>query len=258
MCDSINFTQLVNSPTRPNLKSPEKSTLIDLILTNVPHKFSSLGVFCNDLSDHCAVAAIRNTKMPKSKSRIIYKRNLKLFNEQAYHHDLSNFDWKKIGLIPDVELAWTFFRNGFMQIVNKHAPIRRFRIKGRENPWFSPELAENIYERNLVWAKARKTGSPNDWLVFRQLRNKCSSFIKKAKSEYYLSVTTENLNDPRKFWKVINSLSVSKSTQALPTYVLKDSVPVYDKMEVLNCFNKHFISSGSLFQLCTILCSRSS
>jgi len=64
LCDSINFTQLVNSLTRPNLKSPEKSTLIDLILTNVPHKFSSLGVFCNDLSDHCVVAAIRNTKMP--------------------------------------------------------------------------------------------------------------------------------------------------------------------------------------------------
>lgn len=70
-------------------------------------------------------------------------------------------------------------------------------------------------------------------------------------------------------------LSVSKSTQALPTYVLKDSVPVYDKTEVLNCFNKHFISSGSLldsvgsfsdepltdlpaFSFCTLLCSRSS
>jgi len=56
--DSIDLTQLVNLPPRPNLKSPEKSTLIDLILTNVPHKFSSLGVFCNDLSDLCFVAQI--------------------------------------------------------------------------------------------------------------------------------------------------------------------------------------------------------
>lgn len=78
-CDLNNLTQLVNSPTRPNLKSPEKSTLIDLILTNVPHKFSSLGVFCNDLSDHCIVAAVRNTKMSKLTPRIILKRNLKLF-----------------------------------------------------------------------------------------------------------------------------------------------------------------------------------
>lgn len=65
-CDLNNFTQLVNSPTRPNPKSPENSTLIDLILTNVPYKFFSLRVFFNDISDHCVVIAIRNTKIPKS------------------------------------------------------------------------------------------------------------------------------------------------------------------------------------------------
>lgn len=92
------------------------------------------------------------------------------------------------------------------------------------------------------------------WLS--QLRKKCSSFIKKAKSEYYLSVTTERLNNPRKLWKVRNSLSVSKSTQALPTYVLKDSVPVYDRMEILTCFNKQFMSSFSLFDSVGLVCER--
>lgn len=80
-CDSVNLTQLVNMPTRPNLKSPGKSTLVYLFLTNVPYKFSSMGVFCNDLSDHCVVAACRNTKISKCKPRIICKRNLKSFNE---------------------------------------------------------------------------------------------------------------------------------------------------------------------------------
>lgn len=44
-CNSMNLTQLINSPTRPNLKCPDKSTLIDLILTNGPHKYSVVGVF---------------------------------------------------------------------------------------------------------------------------------------------------------------------------------------------------------------------
>lgn len=243
----MNLSQLINQPTRPNPKNLEKSTLIDLILTNVPHKFSSLAVFCNDLSDHCVVAACRDTKIPKGKPRIIFKRNLKQFNEQAYHHDLSLVNWGHIGLLPDVELAWTFFKENFEKIVNKHAPMRKFRVKGRENPWFSPELSDSIHQRNVAWAKARKSDSASDWSIFRQLRNKCTSLIKKAKSEYYLSVTTENLNNPQKFWKVIKSLSVNKSPQALPTFVLKDSDPVYDRTEVLNCFNKHFVSSGSLF-----------
>ena len=89
-----------------------------------------------------------------------------------------------------------------MNIVNQHAPIRKFRVKGPENPCFSPELSDTVHQHNAAWAKARNTVFASDWSVFRQLRNKCTSLIKQAKSEYYLSVTTENLNNPQKFWKV--------------------------------------------------------
>lgn len=40
---------------------------------------------------------------------------------------------------------------------------------------------------------------------------------------------------------------MSKNVQAVPTFVMKDSVAIYDKIEILNCLNEHFISSGSLF-----------
>ncbi len=35
-CDTYNLFQLVDKPTRPNSKFPEKSTLLDLVLTNAP------------------------------------------------------------------------------------------------------------------------------------------------------------------------------------------------------------------------------
>jgi hypothetical protein len=41
------------------------------------------------------------------------------------------FDWSQIEFIPDVETAWKFFHDGFFQIVNKHAPFRRFSVKGQ-------------------------------------------------------------------------------------------------------------------------------
>lgn len=131
-------------------------------MSNAPHKYSAVGVLCNELSDHCQVVAIRNTKIPKLKSGIIGKKNLKHFNEQGFHHDLPEFNWSRIALIPDVETAWTFFKDGFMQIINTHAPHRKYRVKGRDNPWFFTVLADHaIHERNL--AKARTTGSMADW-----------------------------------------------------------------------------------------------
>lgn len=108
-----------------------------------------------------------------------------------------------------METAWKFFHYVFFQIVNKHAPFCRFRVKGRDNPWFSSELSF-IHDRNLAWAKARKSCSDADWLIFRRLQNKCYFLLRKAKSEYLMSVTTDNLNDPRRFWKAIKSMSGKK------------------------------------------------
>jgi len=128
-CDSLNLFQLVDSPTRPNLKCPEKSSLIDLILTNVPYKYSAASVFANNISDHCVVATVRNTKIPKTKPHIIIKRDMKHFSEQGFFYDLFYFDWDKIYLFADVENAWKFFHDGFKEIVDKHAPLKKYRVK---------------------------------------------------------------------------------------------------------------------------------
>ena len=49
--------------------------------------------------------------------------------EQRFFHDLFYFDWGKINLTADVENAWKFFYDGFTEIVNKHAPLRKSRVK---------------------------------------------------------------------------------------------------------------------------------
>jgi D-alanyl-D-alanine dipeptidase len=57
--DSVNLSQIITNPTRYDSKHPEKSTLLDVILTNIPDRNQS-GVLCNDLSDHCFPACVRN------------------------------------------------------------------------------------------------------------------------------------------------------------------------------------------------------
>jgi len=81
-CNTLNLTQLIDSPTRLNLKCFEKSTLLDLFLTNAPHKYTDRGVFANGVSDHCVIAAVRNTKRPKFKPQTLVVRNRKHFVEQ--------------------------------------------------------------------------------------------------------------------------------------------------------------------------------
>ena len=77
ICNDLNLTQLITEPTRPNFKNPAKSSLIDIILTNKPHKYLNGIVFPIDASDHCPIACIRNVNTPKSSPRFIVKRNIK-------------------------------------------------------------------------------------------------------------------------------------------------------------------------------------
>lgn len=137
ICDTLNLSQLINSPTRLNSKNMDKSTLLDVILTNSPHKYSAVGIFSNDVSDHCTVACVRNCKLPKTKPRFIFKRNYKYLNEQPFAHDLYNSDLDLVCVMADVDLAWNYFKTTFLALINKHAPLRRFRVGGKDNPWFN-------------------------------------------------------------------------------------------------------------------------
>jgi hypothetical protein len=82
ICAKQNFTQLITKPARNNLKHPENSTLSDIILTNAPHKHTAL------LSDHCSIARISDTKLPKLCPHIITKIHFRTFNEQHVLCDL--------------------------------------------------------------------------------------------------------------------------------------------------------------------------
>ncbi len=97
-CDSFSLTQLTDSTTRPNLKCPEKSFLLDLFLTNA-HKYSDTGIFATDMSDHCVTATVRQAKLTKSRPQLAFKQILSIFCGQAFHHDLWNFGPRSLFLM---------------------------------------------------------------------------------------------------------------------------------------------------------------
>jgi len=72
--DSLNITQLIDISTRINPRDHSKSTLLDVIFTNIPHKYTPTAVFCSDVSDHHVIACIRDTKLPKLEPCYAFKR----------------------------------------------------------------------------------------------------------------------------------------------------------------------------------------
>jgi hypothetical protein len=96
--DALNLTQMINEPTRYPPNAVNTGTIIDIIQTNFPSKYTS-AVFNQDLSDHCLIACISNGSAVKRPPLITVKHYLKHFSEQAFLIDLAGVSWKDMDLI---------------------------------------------------------------------------------------------------------------------------------------------------------------
>ena len=245
MCD-LNLSQLIVAPTRPNLKDHSKSTLIDLIFTNRVDKYPTSGVFELGVSDHCPIACIRDVHVSKTGSQVVSKRNFKNFDTEGFLGDINSCDWSHVMSEPDVQVALYSFIDSFNTVVNKHAPFKRVRIKDRVTPWFSPGLSRLFRDRSSAWSCARRSGDSRHWLAFRQIRNRCTNAVRKAKTDYYLDLVTNAYSNPAKFWSAVN-VNKNKFSNSLPTHIEFNNYEISDKNDICQLFNQHFAEAGLLF-----------
>uniref|UniRef100_A0A8K9UWH0 Reverse transcriptase domain-containing protein n=1 Tax=Oncorhynchus mykiss TaxID=8022 RepID=A0A8K9UWH0_ONCMY len=248
--DALNLTQIINEPTRYLPKALNTGTLIDIILTNFPSKYTS-AVFNQDLSDHCLIACIRNGSAVKRPPLITVKRSLKHFSEQAFLIDLAGVSWKDIDLIPSVEDAWIFFKNAFLTILNKHAPFKKFRTRNRYSPWFSPDLTALNQHKNVLWRSALASNSPRDMQLFREARNHYTQAVRKAKASFFKQKFAYCNTNSKKFWDTVKSMENKNTSSQLPTALKIGNTVTTDKSTIIENFNKHFSTAGHAFHLAT-------
>ncbi|CAB4001579.1 Hypothetical predicted protein, partial [Paramuricea clavata] len=136
-CDPIQFDQLIDEPTRITGTS---ATLIDLILTNKEENISKSGVIHLGLSDHSMIFAIRKHCIPKSREKVKHIRNFKNFNANDFLTDLSQMPWENIAQHDNSNVCWQVWKSLYLQVLDRHAPLRRMRTRGNSLPWISSDI----------------------------------------------------------------------------------------------------------------------
>ena len=147
------FDQLIDEPTRITGTS---ATLIDLILTNKEENISKSGVIHLGLSDHSMIFAIRKHCIPKSRENVKYIRNFKNFNANDFLTDLSQTPWENIAQYDNPNVCWRVWYSLYLQVLDRHAPLRRMRTRGNSLPWISWIFNLSIKKGEYVdeWKKA--------------------------------------------------------------------------------------------------------
>ena len=145
--NSLGNTQLTENATRTTV---DTRTLIDHLATTRPINISDKGVTPCGISDHDAIFLVRSMRIPRIKKhpKIIKARKFKNFDNHLFLKDLEALSLDEIkNITKDPDQMWSLWRNLFLGVPDKHAPITEIKIRGNNLPYVTSEMRQLMRTR---------------------------------------------------------------------------------------------------------------
>lgn len=194
-----NMEVVVKDPTRVDSRT---SSLLDLVITDSPELCTSVNIYHNPaLSDHAMVISEFNIEKPKEVPKYTYKRLLDKIDHEQFSNDLKNISWSNIIGLLDIDDQVTKFNEMIINLFNKHAPIKRIKVRTQSTPWITQniKLMMALRDKALTRAHASKTASHLDY--YRGLRNYVTGAIEREKKAYFDFFINNNKDKPKQMWE---------------------------------------------------------
>ena len=157
------------------------------------------------ISDHYLIYGVRKFQATKQSARIIEYRDFKQFNETHFLFELQS----SINLnleYWDPNDSWSVWKNTFLNIVNRHAPLKKRRVSSKRLPWITKDLITKKRQKAFLKKKAVLSGLEADWTIYKSAKNSYNRLVKCTIRQYYQDKLQTDTKDPKKMWKTINEL----------------------------------------------------
>ena len=176
-CNLFNSKKLVKEPTC--YKNPEKPSCIDLILTNRHKSFQNSAIVEVGLSDfHKMTVAVLKTYFKKNNPTIISYRDYKHFSNFDFRAELDHtlFNHHSIYVMPNDDFVAIF-----MDILERHAPIKYKYVGANEGPFMNKEIRKAIMLRSHLLNIFNKEKTVSARVAYKIQRNICTNLLRNAK-----------------------------------------------------------------------------
>ena len=135
---------------------------------NSPDKISKSSVINIGISVHSVIYLSRKVAHFRSNMhKTVEVRQLKNFNKAEFLRDLHMIDWSRVTAHNNPNETWDVWKHLLACVINKHAPLRRKRVKNKRSPWITNELLREMRTRDFLKKKAASTNDPSIWKQFK-------------------------------------------------------------------------------------------
>ena len=131
------------------------------------------------------------------------------------------------------------FQSTFLDILEKHAPIKKRNVRANEVPYMTKTLRKAIMTRSGLQNKYHKLKTDDCLQSFERHRNFCNRLYKREK-KFYSNLNLKNITYNKKFWKNIKPVFSNKGISKTEITLVEGEKIIFNDLEVANTRNSFF------------------
>ena len=140
---------------------------------------------------------IFKTTFSKSKPKETIYRNFKKFNEEDFNQELRG------RLSTELVDNYSSFENVFIDVLNRHASIKKKVIRANHAPYVTKALRKAIMKRSQLEKIYFKKRTQESFKKYKKQKNYCSRLYKRERKSFFESIDSSKMTDSKTFWKNI-------------------------------------------------------
>jgi len=224
-------------------KNPNNPKCIDLIITNKPRSFQHTTTFDIGLSDfHKLVLTSFKCIYNKREPKVVVYRDYKKLDELLFRQELRQM----IHGSPD----WVAFERSALEMVDKHAPIKKKTLRANHKPYVTKVLRKAIIKKNQL-AKKRFDNTESE-KQFKKQKNFVDREIKRAKKDFFNSLDVRHIQDNKNFWKLFGENLSDKVKGKQKISLVKENHILSDDTSVAEEFSTYFAEAVERLEIPSI------
>lgn len=238
LCDLFSSCNLTCIPFQNTYHTSTCDSNLDVIASN-----------CHDLlihhgqqpapcfSNHDLLFGVYSLATPKYVPRQFVFRDFKHFNFDVFVEDAEKIQWQDMFRMNNINDKVTFFTHQILALYDKHAPLKSVTCNTRPVGWMSFQIRTSIKERDNARKKYMKKKNPEDYEVYRKIRNQTKQIIRNAKVKHIYGLF-QNCKSSADCWRAAKSLGMESKKRQTNTTELP--IPVSE-------LSQHFSNTGVPF-----------
>ena len=142
---------------------------------------------------------------PMSEPRYKLIRNENSFDQESFVKDVKCLPFSVVYGISDPDEKLSIFNDLLLDVINKHAPIRRIKVTRPPAPWMNdPAIKKLQNSRDMSRSEAHQSQNPSIWDKFKETKRAIKKAVRRAKSTFHRKALSKN--NPKEVWKIIHGI----------------------------------------------------